>query len=180
MSRSRNVLAHRGRSASWAGVGVPAPKERLNPAAERPKHQGQDEPRNEEDYQIHQGGDGLREYSDGIAERHGHRAEGARSNRRSGFHKINSEIGQSEPLFRLRRSLLEKSAELIASCPCEAGCPSCVGPAGEVGEKAKQAAARMIQAMMADEDAGRGTTANKGEKRRMPSAARSPGDQISS
>ena len=39
-------------------------------------------------------------------------------------------IGQSEPLFRLREALLERSRELLSSCPCESGCPSCVGPSG--------------------------------------------------
>ncbi len=52
-------------------------------------------------------------------------------------------IGQSEPLFRLRRTLVERSKELLEACPCEAGCPSCVGPAGEVGEKAKEVALRL-------------------------------------
>ena len=52
-------------------------------------------------------------------------------------------IGQSEPLFRLRRTLVERSKELLEACPCEAGCPSCVGPVGEVGEKAKEVALRL-------------------------------------
>jgi len=52
-------------------------------------------------------------------------------------------IGQSEPLFRMRESLLSKARELIEACPCEAGCPSCVGPPGEVGEKAKEVALRL-------------------------------------
>jgi DEAD/DEAH box helicase domain-containing protein len=57
-------------------------------------------------------------------------------------------IGQSAPLFQLRRRLLEGSAQLIASCPCEAGCPSCVGPAGNTGEGAKAAAQRMLAALL--------------------------------
>ncbi len=52
-------------------------------------------------------------------------------------------IGQSEPLFRMRESLLEKAGELIEACPCEAGCPSCVGPPGETGEKGKEVAMRL-------------------------------------
>ena len=52
-------------------------------------------------------------------------------------------IGQSEPLYRLRRTLAEKSKELLEACPCEAGCPSCVGPVGEVGERAKEVALRL-------------------------------------
>jgi len=37
-------------------------------------------------------------------------------------------------------SLLEKTQRLIANCPCASGCPSCVGPIGEVGEKGKEVA----------------------------------------
>jgi len=48
--------------------------------------------------------------------------------------------GQSEPLFQMRRTLLERARELLRACPCEAGCPSCVGPLGEVGERAKEVA----------------------------------------
>ena len=57
-------------------------------------------------------------------------------------------IGQSEPLFRLRETLLEKSRELLLSCPCEKGCPSCVGPIGEVGEKSKEAAKQLVEGML--------------------------------
>ena len=52
--------------------------------------------------------------------------------------------GQSAPLYRLSDRLVSNSAGLIASCGCEAGCPSCVGPAGEVGERGKDVAARIL------------------------------------
>jgi DEAD/DEAH box helicase domain-containing protein len=58
-------------------------------------------------------------------------------------------IGQSEPLFRMRRMLLERARGLIEACPCEAGCPSCVGPTGEVGEKAKEVACRYLDEILA-------------------------------
>ena len=48
------------------------------------------------------------------------------------------------PLYRLTSRLLSESARLLASCACEAGCPSCVGPVGEVGEKGKKVAARIL------------------------------------
>jgi DEAD/DEAH box helicase domain-containing protein len=41
--------------------------------------------------------------------------------------------------------LLARTQELIASCPCEVGCPSCVGPVGEIGPKAKQAALALLE-----------------------------------
>ena len=53
-------------------------------------------------------------------------------------------IGFSEPLFRAHEILLAKTREQIAACPCENGCPSCVGPAGERGERAKEAALAIL------------------------------------
>lgn len=49
-------------------------------------------------------------------------------------------IGFSEPLYDMHDLLVRRTRELIAGCPCEKGCPSCVGPAGEKGESPKQAA----------------------------------------
>jgi DEAD/DEAH box helicase domain-containing protein len=60
-------------------------------------------------------------------------------------------IGQSAALFRLAPRLLEGAAKLLASCPCESGCPSCVGPPGEVGENGKQAARRILRELTGSE-----------------------------
>ncbi|HUI81340.1 MAG TPA: DEAD/DEAH box helicase [Bryobacteraceae bacterium] len=57
-------------------------------------------------------------------------------------------IGQSAPLFRLTPRLLRQTAELLAGCGCDAGCPSCVGPVGEVGERGKEVAARILGELM--------------------------------
>jgi DEAD/DEAH box helicase domain-containing protein len=54
-------------------------------------------------------------------------------------------IGFSEPLFRASELLLAKTRELIAGCGCEAGCPSCVGPAGDLALHAKEAALTILQ-----------------------------------
>jgi DEAD/DEAH box helicase domain-containing protein len=58
-------------------------------------------------------------------------------------------IGFSEPLYRAYDLLLRKTRELIAGCPCENGCPSCVGPAGERGERAKEAALEILSRLVA-------------------------------
>jgi DEAD/DEAH box helicase domain-containing protein len=53
-------------------------------------------------------------------------------------------IGFSEPLFRAHELLVKKTRELILACPCEAGCPSCVGPAGDLAPRAKEAALAIL------------------------------------
>ena len=53
-------------------------------------------------------------------------------------------IGFSEPLYRVCDLLLRRTRELIAACPCEAGCPSCVGPAGEKSERTKEVALAIL------------------------------------
>jgi DEAD/DEAH box helicase domain-containing protein len=58
-------------------------------------------------------------------------------------------IGFSEPLYRVYKLLLTKTRELIAGCPCENGCPSCVGPVGERGERAKEAALAILSCLNA-------------------------------
>ena len=54
-------------------------------------------------------------------------------------------IGFSEPLFGMHESLVAKTRELIDGCPCESGCPSCVGPEGATGPMAKRVASRLLQ-----------------------------------
>jgi DEAD/DEAH box helicase domain-containing protein len=53
-------------------------------------------------------------------------------------------IGFSEPLFLAHHLLVQKTRELIASCGCAAGCPSCVGPAGDLAPRAKEAALAIL------------------------------------
>ncbi|MGH9712128.1 MAG: DEAD/DEAH box helicase [Candidatus Acidiferrales bacterium] len=54
-------------------------------------------------------------------------------------------IGFSEPLYRVHDLLLRRTRELIDGCPCEKGCPSCVGPAGEKSEHTKEAALAILR-----------------------------------
>ena len=57
-------------------------------------------------------------------------------------------IGFSEPLFELRERLLRDTLALIAACPCASGCPSCVGPKGEVGQRGKEVAAAALRELL--------------------------------
>ena len=56
-------------------------------------------------------------------------------------------IGLSEPLYRLHDRLLRESEALIAACACADGCPSCVGPVGEVGSRGKEVALALLAAV---------------------------------
>jgi DEAD/DEAH box helicase domain-containing protein len=59
-------------------------------------------------------------------------------------------IGFSAPLHRMHDELLEGTRRLIAECPCEHGCPGCVGPAGNTGPLAKTAALRILNLLLSE------------------------------
>ena len=52
--------------------------------------------------------------------------------------QIPAGIGFSKSLFDRLQELINSSKDLIEKCPCETGCPSCVGPGGELGSGGKQ------------------------------------------
>jgi DEAD/DEAH box helicase domain-containing protein len=58
-------------------------------------------------------------------------------------------IGQSAALYKLAPRLLEGASKLLATCRCDSGCPSCVGPVGEVGERGKEVAGRILRELIA-------------------------------
>jgi len=58
-------------------------------------------------------------------------------------------VGLSAPLHAMAGRLLKGAAEMLAACPCDAGCPSCVGPVGEVGDRGKEAASRILGELLA-------------------------------
>jgi DEAD/DEAH box helicase domain-containing protein len=60
-------------------------------------------------------------------------------------------IGFSEPLYRISNALFERTQELIAACPCENGCPSCVGPAGDKSERSKEVALAILERLRTKE-----------------------------
>jgi len=53
-------------------------------------------------------------------------------------------IGFSQPLFAMHADLLRRTRDVIASCACEHGCPTCVGPVGNTGPLAKLVALRIL------------------------------------
>src|SRR4051812_17227251 len=62
-------------------------------------------------------------------------------------------IGFSRPLFEMHAQLLASTRNLIADCPCESGCPSCVGPEGNTGPFAKKVASRILDLLLDGEAA---------------------------
>jgi DEAD/DEAH box helicase domain-containing protein len=51
----------------------------------------------------------------------------------------------SARLFETAAAAMVAAHDLVRSCECESGCPSCVGPALEVGEEGKAVALRLLE-----------------------------------
>lgn len=49
------------------------------------------------------------------------------------YEQVPAGIGFSQHLFEIHDELLARAYSLISSCECVDGCPSCVGPGGEIG-----------------------------------------------
>jgi DEAD/DEAH box helicase domain-containing protein len=54
-------------------------------------------------------------------------------------------VGISDKLFSHHNRLLDAAVSLITDCACKEGCPSCVGPALEVGEHGKKGARKLAR-----------------------------------
>ena len=54
-------------------------------------------------------------------------------------------IGLSDKAFGMRDMLLAKALQVAEDCGCPYGCPSCVGPVGEVGEDGKRTAVWLLK-----------------------------------
>ncbi len=57
-------------------------------------------------------------------------------------------VGLAEKAFHMRELLLENAAQVARDCPCETGCPSCVGPETETGLNGKKMALELIGEML--------------------------------
>ena len=49
------------------------------------------------------------------------------------YDQVPAGIGLSQHLFEVHGELVRRAYELVCDCPCQDGCPSCVGPGGETG-----------------------------------------------
>jgi len=57
-------------------------------------------------------------------------------------------VGFSEKLYGRHHELLANAHTLIASCPCERGCPSCVGPLLHFNERSKELPLRILSSVL--------------------------------
>jgi DEAD/DEAH box helicase domain-containing protein len=57
-------------------------------------------------------------------------------------------MGFSSQLFDDTQVLLEKAQGLISRCECSNGCPSCVGPTKEIGEKSREVASVLLKKIL--------------------------------
>ncbi len=70
------------------------------------------------------------------------------------YERVPAGVGFSQQLYELHGHLLTAAQELIRACPCEDGCPACVGPAALVAPdtepKTKAATLQLLAAMVTE------------------------------
>lgn len=57
-------------------------------------------------------------------------------------------VGLSEKAYEMQELLLEHALGIVTACPCERGCPSCVGPETEVGINGKALALEILKELI--------------------------------
>jgi DEAD/DEAH box helicase domain-containing protein len=57
-------------------------------------------------------------------------------------------IGFSKKLYEIHEGMLQAASELVGACSCDDGCPSCVGPAMEVGPGGKKHTLDMLNGLL--------------------------------
>jgi DEAD/DEAH box helicase domain-containing protein len=63
------------------------------------------------------------------------------------YDQVPAGIGFSQQLYEIHADLVNRALELVSQCPCEDGCPSCVGPGGENGAGGKGASLAILDAL---------------------------------
>ncbi|MGD9894745.1 MAG: DEAD/DEAH box helicase, partial [Dehalococcoidia bacterium] len=64
------------------------------------------------------------------------------------YESVPGGVGFADQLFTIHNDLLAAARDLAARCPCDSGCPSCVGPANEVGGDPKHAALAILSRLL--------------------------------
>ena len=61
------------------------------------------------------------------------------------YEKYPGGVGFSERLYAAHNNLVERALSILHNCPCPTGCPSCVGPAEEIGIDGKMHAIKLLK-----------------------------------
>jgi len=61
------------------------------------------------------------------------------------YDAIPAGVGFAEKLFTIRGELFRACLDLVKGCGCEAGCPTCVGPSGELGTSGKTGTRALLE-----------------------------------
>jgi DEAD/DEAH box helicase domain-containing protein len=64
------------------------------------------------------------------------------------YEEIPAGVGFSKRLYELHNILIQQAFELVSSCACRSGCPSCVGPGGEAGSGGKPEALSILTLLL--------------------------------
>ncbi len=65
------------------------------------------------------------------------------------YERIPAGIGFSQRLYEVHDQLLGHALEVVLGCPCPEGCPSCVGPGGELGAGSKRETQALLEILVA-------------------------------
>ena len=79
-------------------------------------------------------------------------------------------VGFSPKLFEQHEGLLLRARGLIASCPCESGCPSCVGPLLHLNERSKEIPLAILDRLLSPGAETMTLTAGRGVARELHEA----------
>jgi DEAD/DEAH box helicase domain-containing protein len=63
------------------------------------------------------------------------------------YERFAAGLGFSQHLVQVHSELIKAAYELVATCPCDGGCPSCVGPGGEGYNGGKREALEILNAL---------------------------------
>jgi DEAD/DEAH box helicase domain-containing protein len=64
------------------------------------------------------------------------------------YDQVPAGVGFSQRLFELHDELMTHAHELVTTCECSDGCPSCVGPPGEEGYGGKREALALLECLV--------------------------------
>ncbi len=64
------------------------------------------------------------------------------------FDRVPNGVGLAEAVYTCLRPILAAMRDIVESCACDKGCPSCVGPVGNVGPYGKKVAKRLLAVLV--------------------------------